>query len=252
MFFLLESIYNQFNSLQPTKLKIRGIQPAAENTSIVIAEVLNGCISTYDYIQINKHITEVLNVFVNNQQVYTAVTGEVAELVIRDIGHVIAKSKKTSKIIADSVNRDLITLQSVAYINAKQLPFSKLPTISEQVTQKVLSEGVIDLAKTKGLAVLRSGVKGLGVAAILSIFAYALYNKLNKPCLTKVGLDKIKCQKQVADRIVSELTRQQAYCNQLTDVKRRQDCLKKVETKKKEWILKSTQLAELLHQKTKV
>jgi len=249
---LIESIYPQFDSaLYKTKLRIKNIQAAKTDTSIVIAEVIQGCISVFDYIKIGKNITEVINVFVNNQEVYTAVTGEVAELVIVDIGHRIAKSKSSS-IITDSINRHIISAFSISYLEQHSLPLVNVDKVSYNLASKILTEGVIDDIKSKGLAVLKSGAKGLGVAAILSIFAYSLYNKLNKPCLTKIGLEKLKCQKQVADRVISELSRQQALCAQLSDPNKRHDCLKKVESKKKEWIIKSTQLGELIQQKEKV
>jgi len=226
--------------------------------------VKKGVVFRDDAITFRNHVVFIHNIFVNNQEVPLAVEGEEVELYTYDKS--LRDDIQRNKVIT-VVNEGVLDLIAISglkilrdsgRISSDQyyelLECNRVRTRLRKRIHKLAEQGLINKVLTSGLRALISGgklVKGLSLASALSVFAYGLYDKLNKSCLGKAGLEKLKCQKMVADRIVAELTRQQALCNSLTDPVRRKHCLSKVEDEKKKWIQKSSELAVRIARKEK-
>jgi len=218
--------------------------------------VKEGVVYRGDIFRVGRETVSIDNIYVNNQEVPLAVEGEEVELYSYSLQVKNAIQRNKTITIVNEQVLDLVSviglkiLRDSGRISPNQyyelLECNRTRARLRRKVHKLVEQGLINKVLTSGLRALFSGgklVKGLSLATALSVFAYGLYNKLNRACIGKVGLDKLRCQKMVADRIVAELTRQQAVCNSLTDPVRRRHCLAKVEGEKKKWTQKSAELA---------
>lgn len=223
------------------------------NRFIVTCRVTKGFVEVGDTISLKTDgkmtLYYVDNIYLFAQQTSIVFAGEKCSLVVIPM----EKSKANNVLVANQEHADVISesIMSMGILPKLNDDMKKIfqhspSSFIENTDLSLLLEDATSDAGDKGLKAIISGgtlAKGLGIAAVLSIFVYKLYGKLEKSCIGKVGSAATECKKANVNKVISALSQQQSHCNTLSDPIQRKSCLKNVESKKKKWINKLTELS---------
>jgi len=244
------------------KIKILSASKNTHNELAVKVDVLEGILQTGDVLKFNlKDGTSlwasIQNVYVNGQQTSLAVSGETAEAIlyfyptnkIQSLYQESTSVHPAKVTLIPTFTKELASI-GIAFalfetgrINKDRFEFLlECPILREKVIY--LNENLLQNVAKLGLKALKDNWKKLAISTALGIFIYDKWSKLNKECLTKIGKEKLLCQRRVAERIITEIRRQAAECNTILDPRQKRKCLKEVEKKRSYWVRKLADLNE--------
>jgi len=196
------------------------------NVYLITCEIIKGTVEINDIITaeiMGKTVNFIVkNIYINSQQTPMGIKDEIVTLVVQFIN-------KTQ-------------LKNIGFIENKN--FTVVSHTLLKSSTKTLQESISiieELDVTKGLSsVINAGniAKGVSIAAVISVFAYKIYDKFSASCINKIGRSKLQCKADAYNKVINSLSQQQSQCNTLMDQLQRKKCLSKVEKVKKNYILK--------------
>ena len=117
-----------------------------------------------------------------------------------------------------------------------------------------LKENSIESLLEAGLQTLTNAVKNVkatdvAIGAVLFYIAKKLWDKYSDPCnrIFRNKEEKIRCIQRAAERVATELRKEESQCNEFQDPTQKRKCLMKIEKLRRAWIQKSAELKSELY-----